>query len=146
MTEIIDKNYAGEGIYRENILDHYTHPRQFGKLENFDAQHREFNPLCGDEETVQIKIESDYIKDIRFFGKGCAISMAASSMLLSEIKGKTIEEAERITKEKVYELLSIPISPVRVKCACLGLEALRRVIKIYRGEIFNVIDKNKVCL
>ena len=86
-SEIIDRNYAGEGIYRENILDHYSHPRNFGKMEKFDVEHREFNPLCGDEATVQIKIENNIITDIKFHGKGCAVSVAASSMLLSEIKG-----------------------------------------------------------
>ena len=144
MTEIIDKNYAGEGIYRENILDHYMHPQNFGRLEKFDFQFREFNPLCGDEETVQIKVENNIIKDIKFFGKGCAISMAASSMLFSEVKNKTLDDAEKITKENVFELLSVPISPVRVKCACLPLEALRRVIKQYRGEKINISDK-KIC-
>ncbi len=145
MTEFIDKNYVGEGIYRENILDHYMHPRQFGKLEKFDAQHREFNPLCGDEETIQIKIDNKIITDIKFFGKGCAISMAASSMLLSELKGRNVDYVKNITKEDVFKLLNIPISPVRVKCACLSLEALRRVIKVYEGEKINLENK-KICL
>ncbi len=145
MSEAIDRNYAGEGIYRENILDHYTNPRNFGKLEIFDVQHREFNPLCGDEVTVQIKLENNLIKNINFHGKGCAISMAASSMLLSELKGKPIENIKNITKEHVFELLSIPISPVRVKCALLCLEAVRRAVKIYKGEVVEKIDK-KVCI
>ena len=145
MTEFIDKNYAGDGMYREHVLDHYTHPRNFGRLENFDAQHREFNPLCGDEETIQIKIEKNIIKEIKFFGKGCAISVAASSLLLESIKGKTIEETKKITKEDVFKLLSIPISPVRVKCACLCLETLRRVIKVYEGEDIEKANK-KICL
>jgi nitrogen fixation NifU-like protein len=145
MTEFIDRNYVGEGIYRENILDHYTHPRNFGKIESFDAEHREFNPLCGDETTIQIKVENNIVKDIKFHGKGCAISMAASSMLLTELKGKPIENIKNITKEFVFELLSIPISPVRVKCALLSLEAVRRVIKRYEGEEVEQIDK-KICL
>ena len=145
MTEFIDRNYVGEGIYRENILDHYTHPRNFGKLEKFDAEHREFNPLCGDEATVQIKVENNIIKDIKFHGKGCAISMAASSLLLSELKGKKIENIKNLSKEFVFDLLSIPISPVRVKCALLCLEVVRRVIKIYEGEILTKVDK-KICL
>ncbi len=145
MAEIIDRNFAGEGIYRENILDHYAHPRNFGKLEKFDVQHREFNPLCGDEATIQIKVENNIIKDIKFHGKGCAISMASSSMLLTELKGKPIENIKNITKEHVYDLLSIPISPVRVKCALLCLEAVRRAVKIYEGEIVEKVDK-KVCM
>ncbi|MEK6937343.1 MAG: Fe-S cluster assembly sulfur transfer protein SufU [Nanoarchaeota archaeon] len=145
MTEIIDRNFAGEGIYRENILDHYTHPRNFGKLDKFNAEHREFNPLCGDETTVQIKVENNVIEDIKFHGKGCAISMAASSMLLTELKGQKIETIKNITKEHVFELLSIPISPVRVKCALLCLEAVRRIHKKYEGEIVEEVNK-KICL
>ena len=146
MSEFIDKNYAGDGIYRENILDHYAHPRHFGKLAKFDAEHREFNPLCGDETTIQIKIENNKIHDIKFSGKGCAISVASASMLLSEIKGKNLDEVKNITKEDIIELLNIPISPVRIKCALLALETLRRVIKIYEGEQIEKIDKNKICL
>ncbi len=144
-SEIIDKNYAGDGIYRENILDHYAHPRNFGKLDKFNIEHKEFNPLCGDEVNIQIKIENDIIKDIKFHGNGCAISVAASSMLLSEIKGKKIETVKNILKEQVFDLLSIPISPVRVKCALLGLEAVRRAIRIYEGEAVEKIEK-KVCM
>ncbi|MBS3171092.1 SUF system NifU family Fe-S cluster assembly protein [Candidatus Woesearchaeota archaeon] len=141
MTEIIDRNYAGEGIYRENIIDHYTHPRNFGKLEKFDVQHREFNPLCGDETTIEIKVENNIIKDIKFHGKGCAISMAAASMLLSELKGKPIENIKNISKEHVFDLLSISISPVRVKCALLCLETVRTAVKIYEGGIVEKVDK-----
>ena len=142
--EIIDKDYVGDGIYRENILDHYSHPRNFGRLEKFDIEHHEFNPLCGDEITMQVNIENNKIKDIKFFGKGCAISISASSMLTSEIKGKDIEELKKIKKEQVFELLNIPISPVRVKCALLSLETLRRVINIYDGERIEKPDK-KIC-
>lgn len=145
MTELIDRNYAGEGIYKENVLDHYTHPRNFGKLDKFDAEHREFNPICGDDETIQIKVENNIIKDIKFFGKGCAISIASASMLLSEVQGKNLEKIKKITKEEVFELLGIPISPVRVKCALLSLEALRRVIKVYEGEII-IKSNKKICL
>ena len=144
-NEIIDKNYAGDGIYRENILDHYAHPRNFGKLENFDAEFKEFNPLCGDETTIQIKVENNIIKDIKFSGRGCAISVAASSMLLTELKGKQLEYLKNLQKEFVYDLLSIPISPVRVKCALLSLEAVRRVIQVYEGRKVNIVDKSKVC-
>ena len=146
MTDVIDKNYAGEGIYRENILDHYAHPRNFGKLTNFDAEHREFNPICGDEETIQIKVENNIIKEIKFFGKGCAISMASSSMFLSEVKGKEINEVKNIAKEQVSDLLNIPISPARVKCALLPLETLRRVIQVYEGQEIQKVDKSRVCL
>ena len=142
---LIDKSYAGEGMYRENILDHFSNPRHFGKLENFDAEHREFNPLCGDEATIRVKIEDNIIKDIKFFGKGCAISMAATSMLLSELKGKKLDEVKNCQKEFVLDLLNIQISPMRIKCALLGLETLRRVINLYEGEEVEKIDK-KICL
>src|SRR3989344_1268015 len=106
MSEIIDRDYAGEGIYRENILDHYKNPRNFGNIENFDAEYHEFNSLCGDELTLQIKIENNLVKDIRFFGKGCAISIASSSMLSEEIKGKKVDFAKNITKENIFNLLN----------------------------------------
>lgn len=146
MTEFIDKNYAGEGIYRENILDHYSKPRNFGKLQSFDVEYKEFNPLCGDEVTIQVKLENNLIQDIKFSGRGCAISMASSSMLLSELKGKSLDHARNLQKEFVFDLLSIPISPVRVKCALLSLEAVRRLIQKYEGGKINIVDKSKVCL
>ncbi|MBI2671313.1 SUF system NifU family Fe-S cluster assembly protein [Candidatus Woesearchaeota archaeon] len=133
-NQIIDRDYAGEGIYRENIIDHYKSPRNFGILENSDAEYMEFNPLCGDEATMQIKIKDNLIKDIKFKGKGCAISMASCSILTEKIKGKSLNEVKKLEKEQVYEMLSIPISPQRVKCALLSWETLRRLIKIYENK------------
>ena len=133
-NQIIDRDYAGEGIYRENIIDHYKYPRNFGNLENPDAEYKEFNPLCGDEATFRIKIENNKIKEIKFIGKGCAISMASCSILTEKIKGKSLNEARKLEKEQVYDMLSIPISPQRVKCALLSWETLRRLIKIYEDK------------
>ena len=125
----------------EELMEHYKEPRNYGVLDNFDIKESDSNPLCGDEATVQIKIENNIITDIKFHGKGCAVSVAASSMLLSEIKGQKIENVKNISKEHIFELLSIPISPVRVKCALLSLEAVRMAIRIYEGETIEKIEK-----
>ena len=132
--QAIDRDYAGEGIYRENIIDHYKYPRNFGVLQESDAEYKEFNPLCGDEAAMQVKIMDNVIKDIKFKGKGCAISMASCSILTEKIKGKSLNEVKKLEKEQVYDMLGIPISPQRVKCALLSWETLRRLIKIYEDK------------
>ncbi len=120
--ENMDPNYMGEDIYRENILDHFKNPHNEGKLET-KHQHKEFNPTCGDEITMYLQIEDNKITDIKFSGKGCAISMASSSMLTDKIKNKTIQEIQSITDEDIKEMLGIDLGIVRLKCALLPLKA-----------------------
>ena len=126
-----DKSYIGDGIYKEVILDHFKHPRNFGKLENPTVKSRDSNPLCGDEIEIQLEIKNDEIKNIKFQGKGCAISQASASMLTENVKEKTIEEVKAITREDIVEMLNIPIGPVRIKCALLSLIVLRNCINSY---------------
>src|SRR5205823_3498740 len=83
------------------------------------------NPLCGDELTMQLRISDGHVDDVRFSGKGCAISQASASILTEEVKGKSLDEVKRIDREHVLANLGIPISPARIKCALLGLKALK---------------------
>ncbi len=117
-----------QDMYRENIIDHYKNPRNFGSLQNADAVHKEFNILCGDEVELQLKFNSHAIADIKFLGKGCAISQASASILSEFVKGKNIGEIKNLQKEDVLELLGIKISAVRLKCALLSLYALKNAI------------------
>ena len=125
-----------ELMYQENILDHYKNPRNFGKIENASVHHHEYNPLCGDEIDIYLIIDQNKkIIDIKFSGKGCAISQASASMLSEEIKGKKIDELKKLTKEDILNMLGIPISPVRLKCALLSLDTLRNSILIYEKYV-----------
>jgi nitrogen fixation NifU-like protein len=112
-------------MYREYILDHYKNPRNFGRLENADISHEENNPLCGDVVGMDIKTQDGVIEDVRFHGRGCAISQASASLLTERLKGMALEEARKIGKEDVLEELGIEISPARLKCALLSLKVLK---------------------
>ncbi|MBI2629228.1 SUF system NifU family Fe-S cluster assembly protein [Candidatus Pacearchaeota archaeon] len=112
-------------MYKENILDLYKYPHNFGSLKEATHSYREFNALCGDDLTISLIIKNNKIEDIKFQGTGCAISMAAASMLTDEVKGKSLEEAKNIDKDKILDMLQIPISSVRLKCALLCLDALK---------------------
>ncbi len=113
-------------LYQENILDHYKNPRNFGVLEDADISHEEYNPLCGDRLTIQLKIGPDErVEAVRFHGQGCAISQASASMLTEMVEGKTLDEVKMLTKEDILDALGIPIGPVRLKCALLSLKTLK---------------------
>jgi nitrogen fixation NifU-like protein len=115
-----------EHLYRENILEHYKRPRNFGRPEEFDLEFEDTNPFCGDEQHVFITLdENDRVASVAFEGKGCAISTAATSMLTEELEGKTKEELLRLPKEFVLDLLGIDISATRMKCALLGLKVVK---------------------
>ncbi|GIV95672.1 MAG: iron-sulfur cluster scaffold-like protein [Herpetosiphonaceae bacterium] len=114
-----------DDLYRENILDHYKHPRNYGTLERPTYSREEHNPLCGDRLRIDLLVEGDVITDVRFTGRGCAISQASASMLTEELLGKTVDEAKTISKQDILDLLGIPIGPVRLKCALLSLKALK---------------------
>ncbi len=112
--------------YREYILDHYRNPRNYGTLEHPDVHSEDSNPLCGDQLGMDIQVEGNHIKAVRFQGRGCAISQASASMLSEMIEGKTIEEVVALGKDDVLEALGIAISPARTKCAFLSLRVLHR--------------------
>ena len=113
-------------LYREQILDHYKHPHNFGELDDADLEFADTNPLCGDELRVQLRTDDDgRIEEVRFSGQGCAISQASASMVSDEIKGMTPGELLRLDREFVLELLGIDISDTRMKCALLSLKVLK---------------------
>jgi nitrogen fixation NifU-like protein len=114
-----------DDFYKEYILDHYRNPRNFGHLEAPDACAEDVNPLCGDQIRVELKLLDGKVEDVRFSGRGCAISQAATSMLLEGVRGKTLEEVAHIPAESVIENVGIGISPARMKCAMLGLKVLK---------------------
>ena len=116
-----------DDFYREEILEHYTHPHHYGRLADPDISHEESNPLCGDRVRFEIKLDSEgeTVEDVRFSGVGCAISKASASMLSDLIVGKTLEEIRDLTKEDVLEELGIDLGPVRLKCALLPLKVVK---------------------
>ena len=113
-------------LYREQILEHYKRPHNFGRLEEPDLEFEDSNPFCGDEQHVTIRLdEDDRVAEIAFDGKGCAISTAATSLLTDELQGKSRQELLGLPKEYVLELLGIDISATRLKCALLGLKVVK---------------------
>jgi nitrogen fixation NifU-like protein len=122
-----------DDLYREHILDHYKNPRNHGTIEDADVSAEGVNPLCGDQLAIDLKISDGRIEEIRFHGRGCSISQAATSMLTELAEGKTVEEAAALSKDDVLEELGIPLSPVRLKCALLGLGTLRLALNRHSG-------------
>ena len=114
-----------DDFYKDYILDHYRNPRNFGHLEHADASAEDVNPLCGDQMRVELKVEDGTVADIRFTGKGCAISLASMSMLSESLRGMPLEEVAKMSTERVLENVGIGISPARMKCATLGLKVVR---------------------
>lgn len=112
-------------FYREFILDHYKNPRNFGRLDGPQISHEEYNPLCGDLVGMDFRVNDGVIEDVRFHGRGCAISQASASLLTERLKGMSLEEARTISKEDVLDELGIDISPARLKCALLSLKVLK---------------------
>ena len=113
-------------LYREQILEHYKHPHNFGRIDDPDLEFEDNNPFCGDEQHVTIRLDGDdRVAEVKFDGKGCAISTAATSMLTDELIGLTRDELVTLPKEKVLDLLGIDISATRMKCALLGLKVVK---------------------
>ncbi|MBV8082930.1 MAG: SUF system NifU family Fe-S cluster assembly protein [Candidatus Eremiobacteraeota bacterium] len=117
-------------LYRDFILDHYRNPRNSGTLENPDASFEDINPLCGDKIRMDLKLKDGVVTDVKFKGRGCAISQASASLLTEQIKGKTLEEINKIGKEDVLENVGINISAARLKCALLGLKVLKSALAL----------------
>lgn len=119
------RNDVDDQFYREYILDHYKNPRNFGRIENPTLSHEEDNPLCGDIIGIDLQVRDGKVDDVKFHGRGCAISQASASLLTERIKGMTLDEARKIGKEDVLGELGIEISPARLKCALLSLKVLK---------------------
>lgn len=115
-----------EDLYREIILDHYRNPRKKGHLDPADVDYEEDNPVCGDHIHLTLQVDdNDVIQAVGWEGEGCAISQASASMLYETLEGKTLAEAREISKDDILEMLGIPLSPIRIKCALLSLKVLK---------------------
>ena len=120
-------------LYREVILDHYKNPRGHGIVDPSDVEAEGMNPLCGDEVSISIAFQGDTIEDVRFQGRGCAISQAATSMLMDMVKGRSAEEVASMSRDELLDEVGIPLTPVRLKCALLGLGVLKLALHKGRG-------------
>ena len=115
-----------DSLYREEILDHYKRPRNWGPMESPDLEFEDVNPLCGDELRVMLRVDrAGLIEGVRFDGHGCAISQAAASMVSEEVQGMKADDLLRLDRDVVLDLLGIPISATRMKCALLSLKVLK---------------------
>ena len=123
-----------DDLYREVILDHYKNPRGHGVLEGADAEAEGMNPLCGDEVSIYVAFGEDgeTIRDVMFDGRGCAISQASTSMLMEMVKGKTATQVAELPKDDLLEEVGIPLTPIRLKCALLGLWTLK--VALHKGK------------
>ena len=122
-------------MYREVILDHYKNPRGHGLIEDADAQAEGQNPLCGDEVSIYVSFEEDgdTIDEVKFSGRGCAISQAATSMLTEMVKGRSATEVATLPRDELLDEIGIPLTPVRLKCALLGLSTLKLALHKTKG-------------
>jgi nitrogen fixation NifU-like protein len=122
-------------LYREVILDHYKNPRGHGLIEDADAQAEGQNPLCGDEVSIYVAFgeDGDTIDEVKFSGRGCAISQAATSMLTEMVKGRSATEVATLPRDELLEEIGIPLTPVRLKCALLGLSTLKLALHKTKG-------------
>ena len=122
-------------MYREVILDHYKNPRGHGLLENADAEAEGQNPLCGDEVSIYVAFgeDGDTIDEVKFSGRGCAISQAATSMLMEMVKGRSATEVATLPRDELLDEIGIPLTPVRLKCALLGLSTLKLALHKAKG-------------
>lgn len=125
-----------EQMYAEIILEYYRNPRNKGNLENPHICAKDSNPACGDIIEINANVNGNKIKDIKFNGKGCIISQASASLLTENINDKSIEDIKFLQKENILEMLGIPISPIRLKCALLPLKVLKLGVYKYLGEKF----------
>lgn len=116
---------GADSIYREIILDHYQHPRNRGTLDPADYTYEDTNPLCGDEVRIDVRVDGDRVSEIKFSGRGCAVSQASASILTEMVEGKTLDEVKAIGKDELLDEIGIPVSPARMKCALLGLKVLK---------------------
>ncbi|HEX5981512.1 MAG TPA: SUF system NifU family Fe-S cluster assembly protein [Nitrososphaeraceae archaeon] len=125
-----------DDIYREIILDHYRNPRNKGKIDNPDVVIHDSNPLCGDQIDIYLKVVEGQIKDIKFDGKGCAISQASASMLTEMVMDKPLTTAKDISKDEVLENIGLTnLGPARIKCALLSLKVLKMgMVKYYSDK------------
>ncbi len=121
-------------MYAEELIENYEHPRNKGSIDNPSSTMHEENVSCGDKITVYLKIEDRKIKDVKFDGIGCVISMGTSSILTGELKGKSLSEVEAYGRDKLLKLINVDPGPVRMHCATLSLRAIRKAALGYEHK------------
>lgn len=126
-----------DDLYRQNILEHAKDSRHSGRLEQPTVSREEHNPLCGDKLRFDLLVENGVLTDVRFTGRGCAISQAAASMLSEAVVGRSVDEIKAIGKDEMLELLGIPIGYTRLKCALLGLKAVKSGVYGLGNELYD---------
>ena len=125
----------GSDMYRQQILDHYRNPRNYGELEDPTFSHVGENTSCGDEIEIFVALDEDErVEAIRFTGEGCAISQAAASLLSETVVGMTLEELYELDRDDVLDMLGVEVTPMRIKCAVLAEKVLQDGARIYEGE------------
>ena len=124
---------GADDLYKENILDHYREPRNFGRLENPDLSYEDKNPVCGDVIKMDLKVSNGKVVEVAFSGKGCSISMASASMLTELILDRDVEDLKKFDKKELLEEIGIDLGPVRIKCALLPY-------KVLKGGIFGLSE------
>jgi nitrogen fixation NifU-like protein len=130
-----------DDLYRDEILEHYREPHNFGTLDHPDAVHEGHNPLCGDRITMMLMVDdAGSVADVRFNGRGCAISQASASLLTDEVKGRPAAQIAAMTNQDILDLLGIEISPARLKCALLSLDTLQRALQERDGTTATGVD------
>ncbi|MFC7026629.1 Fe-S cluster assembly sulfur transfer protein SufU [Halomicroarcula sp. GCM10025324] len=127
---------GGSDMYRQQILDHYKNPRNYGELENATFTHVGENPMCGDEITMDVVLDDDEetIEQVAFRGDGCAISQASASMLTQQLQGMSVDDLAAMDRDDVVDMLGVDISPMRIKCAVLAEKVAQDGADIYFGE------------
>ncbi|QLG63969.1 iron-sulfur cluster assembly scaffold protein [Halorarum salinum] len=128
---------GGSDMYRQQILDHYKNPRNYGEMDDPTFSHVGENPSCGDTIRVDVRLADDgeTIERVAFSGDGCAISQASASMLSQRLRGMTLEELDELDTEDVTEMLGVDISPMRIKCAVLARQVAQDGAKLHEGDL-----------
>jgi nitrogen fixation protein NifU and related proteins len=116
------------GLYKKNILEHYKNPRNFSKLKNYNKSASLSNITCGDEMMVFLNVQGDIVKEISFQGSGCAISLAAMSMLSEKVKGEKVKDIQKIQDKEVLDMLGMQKETPRINCGLLGIQTLRKAL------------------
>ncbi|MFC7044171.1 iron-sulfur cluster assembly scaffold protein [Halobacteriaceae archaeon GCM10025711] len=126
----------GSDMYRQQILDHYKNPRNYGHLDEATFEHEGQNPSCGDEFSFEVKLADDgeTIEAVAFTGDGCAISQASASMLSERLPGMSIDDVRALDRDDVLEMLGVEVTPMRIKCAVLSEKVVQDGLDIYLGE------------
>jgi nitrogen fixation NifU-like protein len=133
---------AGSDMYRQQILDHYKNPRNYGELDNATFEHVGENPMCGDTIKMFVRVdEANRIEQVSFVGDGCAISQASASLLTGSLNGMRLDEVEEMDRDDILELLGVEVTPMRLKCAILAEKVAQDGIAIHRGD--KSIDKTE---